>query len=173
MEEAVTAFSVKSRQSGAALFYYSGHGTQVSGENYLIPVGEKIESEADVRYKAVNAGLILAKMEDAGSQVNIVILDACRNNPFEGFRSRSRGFTMMDAPRGTFIAYATAPNSVAADGIGSNSPYTKHLLSAMSMDGLSIERVFKHVLRNVEAETGGKQTPWTSSSLGGEFYFSP
>jgi hypothetical protein len=173
MEEAINGFAAKARQSDAALFYFSGHGVQASGENYLIPVQADIASESDVRYEAVHAGRVLGKMEEAGGQINIVILDACRDNPFKGFRSPSKGFAMMNAPRGSFIAYATEPNSVARDGDGDNSPYTKHLLAAMAIRGLTIEEVFRKVVGNVEDETGGQQTPWIGSSLRDAFYFSP
>ena len=131
MEEAVKEFVREIQNGDVGLFYFSGHGVQVSGDNYLIPVGGSIETETDVRYKAVNAGLILGKMEESRNRTNIFILDACRNNPFKGFRSLSKGLTMMDAPVGTFIAYATAPGSVAADGTDRNSPYAKHLMLAL------------------------------------------
>ncbi len=174
MEEAVNKFIQDIQNGDVALFYFSGHGVQVRGENYLIPIGDSIESEPDVRYKTVNAGLILAKMEDARNRANIVILDACRNNPFKGFfRSPSTGLSKMDAPKGTFIAYATSPDSVAADGTGRNSPYTKHLLAALQIKDTPIEMAFKKVGRAVNQETGGQQTPWTSSSLMDDFYFNP
>jgi len=173
MEEAVSRFAQEIQHGYVALFYFSGHGVQVKGENYLIPIGERIESEADIRYKAVNAGQILAKMEESGNRINILILDACRNNPFKSFRSQSKGLTMMDAPKGTFVAYATAPGSVAADGAERNSPYTKHLIQVLKNNDLPIEQAFKHVLRAVEYETGGKQTPWYSSCLRDDFYFKP
>ena len=146
---------------------------QVQGENYLLPVGENIRSESDVRYKAVNAGYILGKMEESGNRTNILILDACRNNPFKSFRSLTKGLTVMNAPGGTFIAYATAPGTVASDGTERNGTYTKHLLEAIQIKGSAIEQAFKRVLNNVEKETQGKQIPWTSSSLREDFYFNP
>jgi hypothetical protein len=174
MEEAVNEFVQKIQNGDVALFYFSGHGVQVRGENYLIPIGASIGSEPDVRYKTVNAGLILAKMEDSRNRANIVILDACRNNPFKGlFRSPSMGLSKMDAPKGTFIAYATSPDSVAADGAGRNSPYTKHLVEALTVKDIPIELTFKQVGRAVNQETAGQQTPWTSSSLMDDFYFNP
>ncbi len=171
MDEAVREFVREIQNGDVGLFYFSGHGVQVRGENYLIPVGSPIESETDVRYRAVNAGLILGKMEESRNRTNIFILDACRNNPFKGYRSLSKGLTMMDAPVGTFIAYATAPGSVAADGTDRNSPYAKHLMQAVKSKGVPIEQVFKQVLRSVEKETVGKQIPWISSSLREDFYF--
>ncbi len=173
MEEAVKEFAREIQNGDVGLFYFSGHGVQVGGDNYLIPVGGSIETETDVRYKALNAGLILGKMEESRNRTNIFILDACRNNPFKGFRSLSKGLNMMDAPVGTFIAYATAPGSVAADGSDRNSPYAKHLILALKSRGVPIEMVFKQVLRGVRKETEGKQVPWTASSLPDDFYFSP
>ncbi len=122
MDEAVGEFIQKIQNGDVALFYFSGHGAQVKGENYLLPVGVSIESESDVHYDAVPVGRILQKLEESRNKINIVILDACRNNPFRGFRSASKGLSPIDAPVGTFIAYATAPGAVAADGTGRNSP---------------------------------------------------
>ena len=173
MEDAVKEFVREIQNGDVGLFYFSGHGVQVGGENYLIPVGDSIEFETDVRYKAVNAGLILGRMEESRNRTNIFILDACRNNPFKGFRSMSKGLTMMDAPVGTFIAYATAPGSVAADGTDRNSPYAKHFMQALKLKGMKIEEVFKQVLREVRNETQGKQIPWTASSLQDDFWFNP
>ena len=173
IEDAVKEFVREIQNGDVGLFYFSGHGVQVHGENYLMPVGGSIESETDVRYKAVNAGLILGKMEESRNRTNIFILDACRNNPFKGFRSLSKGLTMMDAPVGTFIAYATAPGSVAADGTDRNSPYAKHLMQALKSKGIKIEDVFKQVLREVRKETEGHQIPWTASSLQDDFWFNP
>jgi TPR repeat protein len=174
MDDAVDRFVQEIQDGDVALFYFSGHGVQVKGENYLIPLGDIIQSEADVRYKTVNAGLVLEKMEESRNRANIVILDACRNNPFKGlFRSPSLGLSKMDAPKGTFIAYATAPNSVAADGEDRNSPYTKHLIEALKVKDIPIEQAFKLVARGVNKETGGQQTPWISSSLLDDFYCNP
>lgn len=120
----------------------------------------------------MDAGRILGKMEDAGNAMNIVILDACRNNPFaRSFRSASRGLARMDAPTGSIVAYATAPGSVAADGSGRNGVYTKHLLQHMLTPGLDINTVFIKTRMDVIQETGGKQVPWEFSSLTGLFYF--
>ncbi len=173
MEEVVQEFVSEIQNGDVGLFYFSGHGVQVGGDNYLIPVGSSFETETDVRFKAVNAGFILGKMEESRDRTNIFILDACRNNPFKGFRSLSKGLTGMDARVGTFIAYATAPGSVALDGTDRNSPYAKHIMEAMRPAGVKIEDVFKRVLRSVEKETGGKQIPWVASSLREDFYFNP
>jgi uncharacterized caspase-like protein len=171
MEEAVRQFGLDLRQGGVGLFYFAGHGVQVQGNNYLVPVDAKIQSESDVRFECVDAGRVLGKMEDAGNSLNIVILDACRNNPFSrGFRSADRGLAEMRAPTGSLIAYATAPGSVASDGTGDNGIYTKHLLKALRTPGLPISDVFMRVRMGVVAETAKKQVPWESSSLTGYFY---
>lgn len=174
MEDTIHQFYQAIQNGDVALFYFSGHGAQVNGENYLIPIGEHIQTASDIRYKAVNAQYVLAKMEEANNQTNIIILDACRNNPFKGFKSQQQGFAPMIANRGTFIAYATSPGAVALeDPSARNSFYTKHLLIAIQKRGLMIEQVFKEVLRGVENETDQQQTPWIASSLRGDFYFNP
>lgn len=173
MERAIRKFGKTLRNGGTGLFYFAGHGIQVKGNNYLIPIGAVLESEGDAKYEAVDAGLVLAKMEDAENNLNIVILDACRNNPFaRSFRSSTPGLARMDAPTGSLVAYATAPGSVAADGYGRNGVYTKYLLENMDKPGLTIEQVLKQVRIGVLKETRKKQVPWESSSLTGEFYFS-
>lgn len=174
MEEAVRAFGVKLKQGGLGLFYYAGHGVQVAGENYLIPVDTKVEAEADVKFGALNAGMALARMEDAGNDINIVILDACRTNPFaRSFRTAEQGLARMDAPKGSLIAYATAPGRVAADsgGNGRNGVYTSFLLQHMRVPGQKVEEILKRVRADVARATKDKQVPWESSSLIGDFYF--
>jgi carboxyl-terminal processing protease len=178
IKKAIAAFSEKltaAGPEGTGLFFYAGHGVQVGGENYLIPVDAKIKREADVDLVAVSASTVLKQMEFANTAVNIVILDACRNNPLgDGARSMSRGLAKIEtAPRGSFIAYSTAPGSTAADGDGANSPYTTALASTITEPGLSIADVFQEVRTKVLASTGNEQTPWDSSSLTGRFYFKP
>jgi hypothetical protein len=159
---------------GVGLFYFAGHGMQVKGRNYLLPVGEDIQAEDEVDDQSVSIDLVLDKMETAKNPVNIVILDACRNNPFQRrFRSASRGLAPLDAVRGSFIAFATAPGSVAADGTGRNGIYTKHLLENLRHPESSIEGVFKRVRLGVLGETENRQVPWDSSSLTGDFFFNP
>lgn len=170
--DAVEAFGNKLKAGGIGLFYYAGHGMQVQGANYLIPVDAKIRAENEVRYKAIDAGLVLAKMESAKSDVNIVILDACRDNPFSrSFRSASHGLAQIDAPTGTIIAYATAPGKTASDGKGKNGAYTEALIQAMESPDLKVEEVFKRVRRLVLEKTNKLQVPWESSSLVGDFRF--
>jgi len=161
-------------QNSVALFYYSGHGIQVKGENYVVPVDADIASEEEVEYSAVNVGLVMAQMERARSRVNIVFLDACRNNPFaRSFRSAAQGLAMVNAPAGTFIAYATAPGDVASDGSASagNGLYTQQLLRHLSTPGLPIEQMHKQVRIDVSSASNGDQVPWESSSIMGDFYF--
>lgn len=173
MDKAIRDFGIKLKQNrGLGLFFYAGHGAQIGGNNYLIPVGSGITAADEVRYKSINAEMVLKKMETAGNNFNIVIMDACRNNPFPSkFRSIEKGLARMDAPTGSIIAYATAPGSTAADGIGNNGLYTSHLLDAMKIPGLSVEEVFKQVRIRVLDESKGAQTPWESSSLTGHFEF--
>ncbi len=162
------------RNGGVGLFFFAGHGLQVNGQNYLVPIDADIRKEHEVDDETVNVGRVLGEMETAKNRLNIVILDACRNNPYErSFRSLSRGLASIDAPRGTLIAYATAPGSVAADGSGRNSPYSGALIQQIPKPGEPIERVFKKVRAAVINKTNGAQIPWESSSLIGEFYFTP
>ncbi len=170
MEEAVREFGLALRKGGIGLFYFAGHGVQVAGENYLVPVNAVIQSEGDVKYGCLNAGLVLAKMEDAGNGPNVVVLDACRNNPFaRSFRSAEAGLARMDAPTGSLIAYATAPGKVASDGEGRNGLYTQHLLRNIATPGLSISDLFMNVREGVVRDSGKKQVPWENTSLIGRF----
>jgi len=173
MKRAIREFGMKIRAGGVALFYYAGHGLQVSGNNYLVPVDAQVQTEEEVEYETVDAGFVLAQMDSAKTSLNIVILDACRNNPFaRSFRSGASGLAKMDAPDGTLIAYATAPGSIASDGgAGRNGIYTSELLKVISIPNLSIEDVFKRVRISVYGLTQGKQTPWESSSLMKDFSF--
>ena len=174
MEKAIRKFGKQLRNGGAGLFYFAGHGIQVNGRNYLIPVDADIETESDVRFEAVDAGRVLGKMDDAENDLNIVILDACRDNPFtRSFRASNQGLARMDAPKGSLIAYATAPGSIAADGEGRNGIFTKYLIKYSTTPGLTVEQVLKKVRIGVLKETNNKQIPWESSSLTGNFYFNP
>ena len=175
MKRAIQEFGSRLEKAGpgaVGLFYYAGHGVQLSGRNYLIPTTARIEREGDVEIEAVSADWVIEQMRYARNQLNIVILDACRNNPFtRSMRSVDHGLASMDAPAGIIIAYSTAPGSVAADGSGRNSPYTETLTHAMRDLHEPVEQVFKHVRVGVMNETGGKQVPWEASSLTGDFYF--
>jgi osmotically-inducible protein OsmY len=173
MRTSVRQFGERLMSNDVGLVYYSGHGIEVKGRNYFIPVNADIKASDEVADQALDVSLILAKMDTAKKGVNILIVDACRDDPFgRSFRSNSRGLATMDAPQGTLIAYATAPGSVAADGTGRNSPFTKHLVRAMQVPNTPIELMFKEVRRAVREETKNQQTPWENSSLIGNFYFS-
>ena len=171
MDEAIEAFGNNLKRGGVGLFYYAGHGVQVNGTNYLLPIGAKINKEADVKYQAVDANKILDEMATANNGLNIVMLDACRDNPFtRSFRNAARGLAIVSsAPSGTLISYSTSPGNVARDGDGRNSPYTASLLKYMQAPGLTISDVFINVRTKVKKETG--QVPWELSSLEGQFYF--
>ena len=174
MRAAVRDFGDRLRGYDVGLVYFSGHGVEVSGRNYFIPVGADIRREDEIVDQSLSMDSILAKMSTAQRSVNIFIVDACRDNPFlASTRSGARGLANVEAPKGTLIAYSTAPGEVALDGNGSerNSPYTRHLVNAINERRLPIELVFKQVRRSVQHETGGTQTPWENTSLTGDFYF--
>jgi hypothetical protein len=169
MEDAILEFGEKLKAGGVGLFYYAGHGVQVRGHNYLVPLDATLPSEASVRVQAVDVDLVLEQMAEARNRANVVILDACRNNPFlPQRRGAGKGLAAIDAARGTLIAYSTAPGTLAVDGEGANSPYTASLVRAIEQPGLTIEEVFKRVRQTVIEATQGAQTPWESSSLTGD-----
>jgi hypothetical protein len=173
-DKAVQDFGTKLTGADVALFYYAGHGMQIRGANYLVPVGANPSREADVDFQMLNADLVLRQMEGSGTRLNILILDACRNNPFggRGLRSAGNGLAQMQAPEGTLISYATQPGSVAQDGADGNSPYTKALTATIRKSGLDIFQTFNEVGLAVKRTTGGSQQPWVSSSpIEGNFYF--
>jgi tetratricopeptide (TPR) repeat protein len=157
-----------------ALFYYAGHGLAFEDENYLVPVDAEVEYQDDIpRYCFPIQRMVLSNMERSNSRMNIVILDACRNNPFPA-ATRSvgqQGLGEMKRARGSFIAYATSPGSVANDGVGRNGLYTQELLKSLRKPGLTIEQVFKDVRLNVLKLSNDKQNTWDSSNITGEFYF--
>lgn len=175
MDEAIEEFGNKLKRGGVGLFYYAGHSVQVDGTNYVLPIGAKINKEADVKHQAVDVNKILDEMATANNGLNIVILDACRDNPYSrNFRDAARGLAIVsEAPVGTYISYSTDANNVVRDGEGRNSPYMEALAKYMKEPGLTIEQVFKKVRAKLGKETGGKQIPWELSSLQGEFYFAP
>jgi len=174
-KSAIRDFKQRIHKDGISLFYYAGHGMQIEGHNYLIPIGSDIQGAEDVEYNAIDAQWIVKGMNKAGGRVNIVILDACRNNPFRGFSRTTRsGLAAMHAPQGIIVSYATAPDETADDGPGRNGLYTESLLKAIETPGLPIERVFKQTATKVEQASRGRQVPWVSSSLTGkDFCFTP
>jgi Caspase domain/Domain of unknown function (DUF4189) len=174
LDTSVQNFGRQIQGADVALFYYAGHGVQVNGSNYLVPVGANPTREADVDFQMVDINLVLRQMQGSGTRLNMVILDACRNNPFgaRGLRSSDGGLAQMRAPEGTLISYATQPGSVAQDGSDGHSPYTKALATTIRQAGLDIFQTFNQVGLAVKRETGGSQQPWVSSSpIDGTFYF--
>jgi hypothetical protein len=173
MKQRIRAFGQSLRTNGGiGLFYYAGHGVQAKGHNYLVPIDADIQSEADLEDAGVDLNYVLGLMDDAQNALNIVVLDACRNNPFaRSFRSAQEGLAQVRAPTGTLIAYATAPDSIAADGTGNNSPYTEELIQQMQIPGVLIETMFRRVTEKVSGRTKGKQEPWFSANVKGDFYF--
>ena len=180
LEDAVVAFGSDLRKGGnggVALFYYAGHGVQSSGANYLIPVDAQVETEQHLKTRTVPATLVLEEMEDAPTALNVVVLDACRNNPYATSGRNvggSRGLARMDTPPGSFfLAYSAAAGQVAEDGDGRNSVYTAALALAMAQPGLELEDVFRRAGRTVRTRTGGSQVPWREGSWDGVFHFVP
>jgi len=172
MRRSIRKFGEEINKGAVGLFYYAGHGIQVDGENYLVPVNAEVYTEAEVEDECLKVSSVLRQMESAGNRLNIIILDACRDNPFgRSFRSSNMGLAKMDAPTGSILAYSTAPGSIAADGVGRNGLYTSNLLKYMIEPNLPIERVFKKIRIAVVKASNGKQIPWESSSLMGDFYF--
>lgn len=177
MGRAVRQFGKKLRAAGhyaVGLFYYASHGNQAKGVNYLIPLDAEIDTVADLEVEAISASNILSQMEDAGNTLNLVILDACRDNPYKGrTRSSTRGLAKVQAASGSLVAFSAAPGQVAEDGNGKNSTYTQALVAAIKQPGLELGKVFRTVRTIVEEQTDGRQTPWEESSLKGDFHFIP
>jgi len=175
MYSAVRDFGDRLRNKDIGLFYYAGHALQVKGKNYLIPIKADVMREDEVRFQCVEASIVISKMETANNNLNIIILDACRNNPFRGFRSNSNGLAEMRAPAGTIIQYSTAAGSVAIDydsALGKNGLYTSILLNYIQTPELEINMLFRKVRKEVYNSSKGKQIPWESNSLmTKEFFF--
>lgn len=172
LKVAIDTFGDRLKAGGVGLFYYSGHGAQFRGQNYLIPVDARLTNAVYAENSSVPAQQVLDDMARAGNTLNIVILDACRNDPFpSATKGLTRGLARMEAARGTLIAYATSPGETASDGSGRHSPYTAALLQHLSDPGVPVEQVFKRVAREVDHETTSEQTPWYTSSVLGDFYF--
>jgi carboxyl-terminal processing protease len=187
MIEAFRQFSLDARAARVRVIFYAGHGVQVKGRNYLLPVDTEIRAEDEVAAKSADLNELLERLGALQQGINIVILDACRNNPFsgaeflgpDGRRLKFRGATpgglaRVEAPLGSMVAFSTAPGGVALDNPGDkNSLYTKHLLEHIRSPGLPVELLFKQVRLAVARETGRVQVPWESSSLTGDFCFRP
>ena len=195
IEKAVASFlAVLEKEGGVGLFYYAGHGVQLLGDNYLVPVETMLGTDVEIKKQSYNINNILSGMRKIKTATNIIILDACRDNPFKNtvvasgrsvgkdnerglinknIPKLNTGLSKLDAPPNTIIAYATAPGRVALDGDKENSPYTLSLVNAMQRSGLTIGQMFQQVRSNVLDQTNGQQVPWESSSLIEDFYFKP
>jgi uncharacterized caspase-like protein len=175
MRATISDFAARVAAKGSdtvALVFYAGHGLQVDGENFMVPVDARVEREADVPLQAVRLADLMNALAAVPSKNRIIMLDACRNNPFSEInKTTGRGLAIVDAPTGSIVAYATSPGSVAEDGTGSNSPFTTAMLTIAREPGVPIEQAFKRVRLAVHQATEGRQTPWESSSLTGEFFF--
>ena len=173
-DDAVRSFGRQLQGAEVGLFYYAGHGLQVRGANYLVPVNANPAREADLDYELEDAALVLRQMEGSGTRLNLIFLDACRNNPFggRGLRATEGGLAQMQAPEGTLISFATQPGSVALDGTGSHSPFTNALARTIRKPGLGLFDAINEVGLVVKSATGGSQQPWFSTSpINGAFYF--
>ncbi len=177
LNRAISQFGRDLRDAGqdaTGLFYYAGHAVQSFGSNYLLPIDASLTNAADLSLVAVPAQAVLRQMFSARNRTNIVILDACRNNPFDAIPElNDNGLAEMKSPTGTFLSYSTAPGAVALDGLEGNSPFTQALAREIPTPGLPIEQMFKNVRVAVIEKTNGQQTPWDTSSLTSDFVFNP
>ena len=175
MIEAIRGFGGQlAKQKCVGLFYYAGHGAQLAWRNYLIPVDAAVEKLEDMRYRTVELNALLQGLISARNPMNIIILDACRDNPFgKKVPTEARGLSQFDAPPGSLLAYATSPGNTAADGEGENGLYTENLLREIKVPETKIEDVFKRVRLAVRRKSAGRQIPWESTSLEEDFYFHP
>lgn len=184
MIDAMKEFWLRGRRSEARVMYFSGHGVQYRGRNYLVPVDMVIRNEDEVPRKAASVDEMIGKLNEITTGVNVMILDACRTPPLAGStrtrggslgarRSMGDGLAQVNAPQGTIIAFSTAPGAVAYDGIDGSSPYTRHLVEQLRTPGQSVEQLFKRVRIGVARDTDNRQVPWETSSLMGDFCFSP
>lgn len=175
MADSIAAFgNALARSKGVGLFYYAGHGAQLAWRNYLIPVDAEIEKLEDLRSKTVELNSVLQGLVKAANPMNVIILDACRDNPFGNkVLAEQKGLSQFDAPPGSLLAYATSPGNTAADGDGQNGLYTENLLRELETPAAKIEDVFKRVRLAVRRRSEGRQIPWESTSLEEDFYFRP
>jgi len=175
MEKSIRDFGGKLKKNSVGLFYFSGHGVQYEGKNYLIPTKiSNIIKYFDLRYKSVDTSFILESMKQNNNKLNIIILDACRNNPFKGFsKNLDKGLSKLSGVEGTIIAYATSPGEIALDGDGRNSPYAKYLVKLIEQPNLDVEILLRELNKRVKKETRGVQIPWYEASIDEAFYFNP
>jgi uncharacterized caspase-like protein len=180
-DEALRAFADRSTSADVALVFYAGHGLQVSGQNYLLPVDARLASERDLDFETVRLDVILRQLETGrDGKTSLVFLDACRDNPLArnlarsmGVRSVRRGLAPVESGAGSFIAFSTQPGNVARDGAGRNSPFAAALLRHVAEPDRNVSALMIAVRKDVVAATGGAQVPWDHSALMGEFYFNP
>jgi len=174
LDRAIRTFGSQLQGADVGLFYYAGHGLQVRGTNYLVPVGANPAREADVDFELEDLTLVLRQMEASGTRLNLVMLDACRNNPFggRGLRAVDSGLAQLRAPEGTLISFATQPGNIARDGDDGHSPYSRAVAQTIQRPGIGVFDVMNQVGLAVKRATGGQQQPWVSSSpIDGSFYF--
>ncbi|MCK1359105.1 caspase family protein [Bradyrhizobium sp. 199] len=174
MLRVVQDFSAKVASRGpntVAMVYYAGHGVQLAGENYLVPVDAKVSSPTELVSNSVRLVDVMSTLETIPSRMRIVILDACRNNPFPSVNDAGRGLAIVDAPNGSIVGYSTAPGTEALDGTNGHSPYTQAFLNVAREPNVPIEQLFKRVRLQVNQTTSGAQIPWESSSLTSDFTF--
>lgn len=173
LERSINDFVARVQPGDVAMFYYAGHGIQLEGENYIVPVDFDAKDEADAKYVSYSVSRMQERLEKAGARVVLIVLDACRNNPFQQTRSATGGggLAAMGSGKGTLIAFATAPGKTADDNPrGSNGLFTTHLVNAMRQPGLSVDQMFNRVREGVYNESNGRQVPWTVSSVIGDLY---
>jgi uncharacterized caspase-like protein len=175
MDDALKEFASELSGAEVGLFFFAGHGMQIYGENYLAAVDTDFDSETDAKYSSLSLNKVIDVLEKGDNATSIIILDACRNNPYER-RWRGGeylGLAPVYAPKGTIIAFATSPGQVASDGGHRNGAFTSALLNHLSNQNLTIEDLFKRVRNTLSAKTSGKQTSWEHTSLMGDFLFNP
>lgn len=168
MEKGVKEFASKLQKGGVGFFYYAGHGLQINDSNYLIPVNSTITNAIDVKYKSLPVNYLIDMMESAHNRLNIIVLDACRNDPF---KRGGGGLAQINSAKGMYIAFATGPGQVASDGDDHNGLFTKHLLTNIKRSNVTLDEVFNQTRKGVYTESNGEQLPWTSTSVIGNFYF--
>jgi hypothetical protein len=174
VEKAVDRFVANLHPGDVAVFYYAGHGVQLAGDNYMVPVDFDAKDEADAKYASYPISRVQERMEGSGSQLNVLILDACRNNPFKSSRAAGGGLGAMNAGRGTLIAFATGPGKTADDNPATgNGLFTGHVVAALREPGLTLDQIFNRVRERVDTASHHQQTPWSVTSVIGEFRFLP
>jgi len=169
MDKKLRKFSAELRKGGVGLFFFAGHGLELMGKNYLMGKDSKLFDKNDISYESLELNKVIDKMKNSGNRLNMVLLDACRNDPFS--RSGGGGLAKVDKAKGMFIAYATSPGDVASDGSGKNGVFTEQILTYINEPNLPLGRLFKKIKKGVYDKTDQRQRPWTHDDIIGEFYF--